>query len=102
MTGESRVYRANTGSFGAVAPRAPFGESGGFGHWMASARVDYADLSEAPGADRGEQTAYALGLDWVPIDHVRFKLNLAETEMDRTVGADAEAQIITLRSQFDF
>jgi phosphate-selective porin OprO/OprP len=102
LTGESRNYRANTGSFGAIAPRRPFGEEGGLGHWMVSARYDYADLSEGPGANRGEQTAYALGVDWVPIDHFRFKLNFADTEMDRTAGPDAEAQIITLRTQFDF
>ncbi|HYD73604.1 MAG TPA: porin [Candidatus Binatia bacterium] len=102
LTGESRSYRANTGSFGAIAPRRPFGEDGGLGHWMLSARYDYADLSEGPGAGRGEQTAYAIGLDWVPIDHFRFKLNFADTEMDRAVGADAEAQIVTLRTQFDF
>jgi len=38
----------------------------------------------------------------VPIDHVRFKLNYAISDMDRAVGTDDEAQIITLRSQFDF
>lgn len=102
LTGESRSYRANTGSFSAIAPRRPFGDNGGLGHWMLSARYDFADLSDGPGANRGEQTAYGIGLDWVPIDHFRFKLNFAETEMDRTVGTDAEAQIVTLRTQFDF
>ncbi len=102
LTGESRQYRANTGSFSSIAPANPFGQDGGMGHWMLSGRYDFADLSEAPGANRGEQTAYALDLDWVPIEHFRFKLNVAQSEMDRTVGTDAEAQIVTLRTQFDF
>ena len=70
---------------------------------MLSARYDFLDLSDpAGGASRGEQTAYSVGLDWVPIDHVRFKVNYAMSDMDRTVGADDEAQIISLRTQFDF
>jgi phosphate-selective porin OprO/OprP len=103
LTGESRNYRGNQGSFGAIAPARPMGAEGGLGHWMLSARYDYVDLSDpAGGASRGEQTAYSVGLDWVPIDHVRFKLNYAMSDMDRTVGADDEAQIISLRTQFDF
>jgi len=103
ITGESRSYRGNQGSFGAVVPRQPLGSEGGFGHLMLSGRYDFIDLSDpAFGANRGEQTAWAVGLDWVPIDHVRFKLNYALSDMDRTAAADDEAQVFTLRSQFDF
>ena len=106
LTGEPRAYRGNTGSFGAVAPRRPITQEGGWGHWMLSARYDFIDLTDPAGtvATRGEQSAYALGLDWIPIDHVRFKLNYAMSEMDRTnpLSVDDEAQIVTFRSQFDF
>lgn len=106
LTGESRQYRGNQGSFGPIAPARPLTTEGGIGHWMLSARYDYVDLSDPAGglagAGRGEQTAYNLGLDWVPVDHVRFKLNYASTEMDRVAGVDDEAQIISLRTQFDF
>ncbi|GIK47480.1 MAG: hypothetical protein KJZ75_06535 [Hyphomonadaceae bacterium] len=103
LTGESRNYRGNQGSFGAIAPRNPITQEGGFGHVALSARYDYIDLSDAAfGGNRGEQTAYAVGLDWIPLDHVRFKLNYAFSDMDRTVGTDDEAQIVTLRTQFDF
>ena len=104
LTGEPRNYRGNTGSFGAVAPRHPV-NAGGLGHWMLGARYDYIDLSDTAGTigTRGEQSAYAIGLDWIPIDHVRFKLNYAMSEMDRTgSGTDDEAQVVTFRSQFDF
>ncbi len=105
ITGEARNYRGNTGSFGAVIPRRPI-DQGGIGHLMLSARYENMDLSDPAGTatTRGEQTAYALGLDWIPLDHVRLKLNYAMSEMDRTGPAaiDDEAQIVTLRTQFDF
>jgi len=102
LTGESRNYRGNQGSFGAIAPRHSVAE-GGAGHWMLSARYDTIDLTDTGGSSRGEQTAWALGLDWVPVDHVRFKLNWAQSDMDRvTSTTDDEAQIVTLRTQFDF
>ena len=104
ITGESRSYRGNQGSFGPVVPHHPVTE-GGLGHWSVIARYDTIDLADLDvGGSRGEQTAYALGLNWVPVDHVRFMLNYASTDADRTaVGSlDAEAQVISLRSQFDF
>ncbi len=102
LTGESRAYRGNQGSFGAIVPRNPV-TNGGWGHWMVSARYDSIDLSELGGASRGEQSGYAVGLDWIPLDHVRFKLNYAMTDMERVgAGVDDEASVVSLRSQFDF
>lgn len=102
ITGESRAYRGDQGSFGAIAPRSPMGQ-GGIGHLMLSARYDFIDLSDdVGGGSAGEQAAYGVGLDWIPRDHVRFKLNYAFSDMDRAVGTDDEAQIVTLRTQFDF
>jgi phosphate-selective porin OprO/OprP len=102
LTGESRRYNGNQGSFGGISPANPVNE-GGIGHWMLGARYDYIDLSDAAfGAGRGEQSAWAAGLDWVPLSHVRFKLNYALTDMDLVAGTDDEAQIITFRTQFDF
>lgn len=105
ITGEARNYRGNTGSFGAVIPRRPV-DQGGIGHLMLSARYESIDLSDPAGAaaTRGEQSAYALGLDWIPLDHVRLKLNYAVSDLDRTGPAtvDDQAQVVTLRTQFDF
>jgi phosphate-selective porin OprO and OprP len=105
LTGEARAYRGNTASFGPIVPRNPI-NNGGWGHWMLSARYDFINLDDpaASATTRGEQTAYAIGLDWIPVDHVRFKLNYAMSEMDRaTVGQpDIDAQVISLRTQFDF
>jgi phosphate-selective porin OprO/OprP len=105
LTGEPRAYRGNQGSFGPIVPERSLPD-GGWGHWMLSARYDYVDLSDPAGAagTRGEQSSYALGLDWIPVDHVRFKLNYAVTEADRTGPAttDADASVVSLRTQFDF
>ena len=107
LTGEARSYRGNQGSFGPVAPEHPITE-GGLGHWGLIARYDYIDLSDLDfGGARGEQTAWGLGVNWVPIDHVRFMLNYADTEADRVNNVpvnspDADAQVISLRTQFDF
>lgn len=102
ITGEPRAYRGNQGSFGPTAPQRSMAE-GGWGHWDVSARYDFIDISDLnAGGSRGEQTAYAVGLNWAPVDHVRFMLNYAQSDMDRVAGVDEEATVITLRSQFDF
>jgi phosphate-selective porin OprO and OprP len=107
LTGEPRAYRGNQGSFGPTVPLRAVTQ-GGWGHWALKARYDFVDLSDSVGSPitRGEQSAWAVGLDWVPLDHVRFMLNYASTEMDRTgtdiAATDDEAQVISLRSQFDF
>ena len=102
ITGEPRAYRGNQGSFGAIVPRNPVSQ-GGWGHWDIIARYDFIDVSDTDGGSaRGEQTAYAIGLNWVPVDHVRLMLNYAQSEMDRVTGVDDEAQVVSLRTQFDF
>lgn len=107
LTGEPRAYRGNQGSFGPVVPRSSVAD-GGWGHWGLIARYDFIDVSDDNGGtSRGEQSAWAVGLNWVPVDHVRFVLNYATTEADRTdpisaTAGDAEAEVITLRTQFDF
>lgn len=102
ITGEPRSYRGNQGSFGPVVPRRAVTD-GGPGHWMLSARYDYLELTGLGSAStRGEQTGYAIGLDWVPLDHVKFKLNYAVTDFDLVTAADESAQVVSLRTQFDF
>lgn len=104
LTGEPRVYRGNQGSFGPTVPQSPMGE-GGWGHWDVGLRYDFIDLSDVDvGSSRGEQTAWAASLNWVPVDHVRFMLNYSTTDMDRTApgATDQEAKVVSLRTQFDF
>jgi phosphate-selective porin OprO/OprP len=102
LTGEPRAYRGNQGSFGPIAPERAINQ-GGWGHWGLIGRYDHINLSDVDaGGSAGEQAAFGVGLNWVPIDHVRFMLNYAQTDLDRNAGADEEAQVVSLRSQFDF
>lgn len=101
LTGEARPYDAGDGVFGVAAPLAALGQ-GGWGAWLLSARYDFVELSDGDDPQRGEQRSYALGLDWIPVEHVRVKLNYAFSEMDRTIGPDDEAEIVTLRLQLNF
>lgn len=102
LTGEPRAYRGNQGSFGPTVPRHAVSD-GGWGHWSVIGRYDFIDLSDPDaGSSAGEQTAWGVGLNWVPVDHVRFMLNYATTDLDRNTGTDEEAQVMTLRTQFDF
>lgn len=101
LTGEALAYNPRSGLFGAATPAAPLGQ-GGWGYWALSVRHDYIDLTDGADPQRGEQRAYALGLDWIPVERVRVKLNYAHSEMDRTIGPDDEADIASLRLQFHF
>jgi phosphate-selective porin OprO and OprP len=96
---------------------------GGNGAFQINARFDYLNLTDnlSAGADSivvngGKQSAYQLGLIWLPIDYVRFYVNYARVQVtggplaavfvpispkpisQRTYGAD----VIQTRVGFDF
>ncbi len=103
LTGESRGLSRQHKARSARSCRATrLPTVGGATGWCRRA-TNSIDLSELGGASRGEQSGYAVGLDWIPLDHVRFKLNYAMTDMERVgAGVDDEASVVSLRSQFDF
>src|SRR3546814_17397192 len=78
------------------------------GAFQGIARVDYLDLNDSDaGVLGGKQTAYQLGLTWIPVDYVRFLLNYSRLELkdaaiaingDRDYGVD----VVGLRAQIDF
>lgn len=101
-TGEGRTYVAADGSWGRVTPRRTLGSDGGIGHIMLSARYDYLNLNDGT-LDGGEQTGYIAGVTWAPISYVKFQLNYAMYDIERNASAvTAEADTITLRTQFDW
>ena len=98
ITGEQRAYRASTGEFRRTAPARPVTE-GGMGAWELAFRADRFDA----GAD-GTQTAIGLGLNWYPVETVRFMVNAIHAEAD---GAGArfgagEMNAIQARFQVDW
>ena len=106
-TGESRNYNAADGSFRNVVPSRTWGSDGGFGHIMLAARYESLDLTDPLfGANRNTTTAWTAGVTLIPIDHVKFQLNVSSTDVDYTVNTvsrkDNKINAVTLRSQFDW
>lgn len=107
LTGESRNFNVSDASFGRISPARPMGQDGGWGHWMLAARYENVDLSDGPIVG-GEQTGYTLGLQWNPIAYVTFRLNVSHSDIEDgdpsggTDNVDGEANVVTLRTQFDF
>ena len=98
MTGESRVYNPQAGSYFRIVPRHPFSlAQGDWGAWEIAARMSYIDLnsnfvsgralSTNPSAvDGGLQRSYSLGLNWYPNDIVRFLLDYNHLDYDKANG----------------
>jgi phosphate-selective porin OprO and OprP len=81
LTGETRGYRGfrwdRTKVLNPVS-------KGGMGAFQVIARYDRLDLTDTVGSvivNGGVQTAYQAGLQWLPIDYVRFYLNYARVEV---------------------
>jgi phosphate-selective porin OprO/OprP len=117
LTGESRNYIAETGSYSAIIPDRPFSlADGGWGAWELGARISYIDLndnftagqpfaSQPSAVPGGKQTSFTLGLNWYVNSNIRFMLNYVHADIDRksltvpsnSTGATVDA--IALRSQ---
>ncbi len=96
LTGETRGYNSKLGTWSRPKVLKPFGK-GGIGAFQIAARLDYVDLNSdalqagptnnfSTGTSSlsslnarlgrgGEQMGYLVGLNWYPIDYVRFMFN---------------------------
>jgi phosphate-selective porin OprO/OprP len=117
LTGESRNYRPETGSYLGIIPDRPFSLSeGGWGAWELGARISYIDLndnftaglplaSQPSAVAGGKQTSFTLGLNWYVNTNIRFMLNYVHADIDRksltvpTNSTGATVDAIALRSQ---
>jgi len=107
--GDKRPYKK--GVFGSVAPVKPVG-SGGIGAVQLIARYDYLDLDDPARAILGgKQRGYYAGVNWFPVEHVKFMLNYGHIDYtnvqaaladqpsgDRSYGVDT----VVARAQLDF
>lgn len=113
LTGEIRPYDKGDGDFGRVKPNSPFtGLGTGPGAWELAARystIDFTDVQDlapagfTPAFGTAEQAAsevdvYTLGLNWYPVAHARWMLNVVQADQD----ALGDATYITTRFQVDF
>ncbi|MGL5837287.1 MAG: OprO/OprP family phosphate-selective porin, partial [Sphingorhabdus sp.] len=103
ITGETRGYRQGEGAWSRTKVLNPVNK-GGLGAFQIATRLDHIDLDDSAlkngltnnfttGATSlaainsrlgrgGKQTSYLLGLNWYPIDYIRFMLNYGRVEID--------------------
>jgi len=98
LTGESRPYDPQSGTFGRLRPAHDAGE-GGSGAWEIVARVSSLDLDD--GIRGGTEDNVTLGVNWYVNAYTRFMLNYVNVSVDREAN-EAEATIVQLRAQIDF
>jgi phosphate-selective porin OprO and OprP len=103
LTGESRRYQAATGTVGQVKPKRALG-AGGYGALAVVGRVEHLDLSDnALGTGAGTLDALSLGLSWIPIEFVMFRLTASENHVDRPLATQSgNARLIMARAQIAF
>lgn len=105
FTGETLGYKG--GAFNRTKVNNPINK-GGMGALQGVVRVDHLNLNDRDaGVIGGKQTAYQLGLTWIPMDYVRFLLNYSRVELkDAAVLAgtksDYGVDVIGVRAQLDF
>lgn len=96
ITGEARGYNESAGVFTDIRPRARAGAL------ELAARVSRLDLSDGLVAG-GEETNYALGLNWYVTDNARLMINVIRAEARPNRNGDEESvNLAGLRTQIDF
>lgn len=101
ITGESRKYSADDGSFGRVKVKNPV-HDGGFGAWQVAVRYDVVDLTDE-GIFGGEQKTWIVGVNWHLNDYSRIMMNYSKSDVKEAfllstgssalVGADGKNDI---------
>ena len=113
LTGETRGYKRGDGTWSRTKVLNPINK-GGSGAFQIAARIDYLDLDDnalidgptnnfATGVTSlaglgarlgrgGKQTGYQLGLNWHPIDYIRFMIDYARFEIQGGPLAASAAQ----------
>lgn len=92
LTGESRPYRANRGSFGRLTPNRETGA------WEIGFRVSHLDLNDRT-IDGGRERNTTLGLSWYYRRNTRLMANFVHVETDDASG-NRNVDILQARAQF--
>ncbi len=108
LTGESRNYKWEEGSFSQTKVKNPVGK-GGYGAWEVAARYASGDYDTTTLGISSEADAVTLGLNWYPNNNVRFALNyinVLDTKNDTLALAPGatgdDADFLLFRSQWYF
>jgi phosphate-selective porin OprO/OprP len=104
LTGESRNYDPEDGTFGRVKPAHPL-TNGGLGAWELGVRYSTLDLEDA-GILGGDEDNITVGLNWYATSHLRFMANYIYVKADPNAedlgGVKDEPQVFQVRAQIDF
>jgi phosphate-selective porin OprO and OprP len=102
LTGESRAYKASSGTFDRVKPKSIVGR-GGKGAWELGVRYSSLDLNDAD-IQGGEEQDLTIGLNWYATPTIRFMANYIKVLdlTDPSTTDDDEPNIFQLRAQIDF
>lgn len=90
LTGESRNYKWKKGSYSQTKVKNPLGK-GGLGAWEVALRYTSGDYDNTDGlaTDSSEADILTAGLNWYPINNVRFSGNYVSV-LDASADADTE------------
>ena len=105
LTGESRTYLVDTGTFGRIFPNSPFTFShGGRGAWELAVRLSRADLTDRD-VIGGKETNISFGLNWHLREYVVVMANYIKViDVDRpgSVFDNNDINIFQIRLQLEF
>lgn len=90
LTGESRNYKWEDGSYSQAKVKNPLGK-GGFGAWEVALRYTSGEYDNTDGlaTDSSDADILTAGLNWYPINNVRFSGNYVKV-LDASADADTE------------
>ena len=99
MTGESRPYDRETGSFGGIRPETPFSfQHGGIGAWELAIRYSRVDLTSGT-LDGGEFERWSGALSWRPTVQWRVEFDYGNGRLEKA-GLVGRTNFYQLRLQF--
>ena len=101
LTGETRPYKRASGTFDRAKPKKPYGKDGGFGAVEVAGRYSELDLRQGA-TNGGTLRDYTAGLNWYVNNNVRLMFNYIHSDLDRSAAVRGDADIFTMRLQFDF
>lgn len=105
LTGESRAYDAEDGTFDRVKPASVVGK-GGYGAWEVAVRYSNLDLN-SKSINGGKEDNITVGLNWYPTSHTRLMFNYVYVDakkLDEATGIEVKdnPNILQVRAQVDF
>ena len=99
VTGESRRYEIEDGTFGRVRPMQNVTD-GGIGAWELALRFSHLNLNDHE-IRGGKEDNITLGLNWYLNPNIRFMFNYVRVESETNSG-DVDPFILQIRAQIDF